>query len=287
MSFVPTTAWNPDAHRRHALCSALAMWADDLQRLASRHPDGEQVLRECLEETPITLDRLLWDELEGRESSARRAAGQRGTAAAQPRTTAGYWLRRRKLALHTEMQALVGVLPDLWRVLMDRKPKAVEAFSIRVGLACLALAQAEPSSQVDPAAWEEPTQRRVRQVASTLDPIALPASVLAGWGKAFTKQSQRSGEDKALRALGMSVLSGLFQRLPHATRAAMARHFQSSLCVSLAAGRPLHRYTSVEAELLESSLVRLFGHDEDDPPVFRPDLSTETPTTDPYAGGSA
>ncbi|MEM7624462.1 MAG: hypothetical protein AAF333_02415 [Planctomycetota bacterium] len=267
MAFTRTPNRNPDAHRRHALCSALALWADDLQRLAKRHPDADRLLAECLEVTPTTLDRLLWDELEARESATRRGPRQHRAPAAQPRTAPGYWVRRRRLAVQSELQSLVRVLPDLWRVLMDRKPAQVEAFAVRVGLACLALSDPleAPNAnglESDPFELDPDTDHRVRQIASSLDEITLDTDLLRAWRGAFGKQARRTTPDKALRALGMSVLSGLFQRMPAPTRAAMARHFQSSLCVSLSAGRPLHKFTPVEAELLEASFVRLFGHED-------------------------
>lgn len=253
----PPAGWDAATHRRRALCSALLMWADDAHRLAELHPEATGVGCECRDDVPTTIDRLLWDELEARESRSRRAAGNRRAPSPTPRTAAAYWNRRRKLALAGELAALVRVLPDLWRVLMDRRPDEVEQFAVRVGLAALALRPADDESQPS---FDEDTRLRVRKTASRLDGATFDPEITAAWRTAFEKQAAKGDADRALRALGMSVLAGVYEHLPHPTRAAMARHFQSSLCTSLAAGRPLRRLSPGQALELESVLAGVAGN---------------------------
>lgn len=245
--------WDQKLHQRRSLCSALATWADDPQRLARLHPDFDEVACECREVVPTTLERLLWDELEAREANARRASGRRRIPAPTPRTPAAFYLRRRKLALTTELAALVRQLPDLWRSLMDRRPEHVERFATTVGLVGLALAQAN-TPEMNPA-----LMKRLRDVAHYVQHVQLDTDITDAWQTAFIKQARRTSPDRALRALGMSVLASLFHALPEPTRAAMGRHFQSSLCASLSAGKPLRELDPPSRDALEAALTTLLA----------------------------
>jgi hypothetical protein len=233
------------ATRDAASSAALERWHPDHAALGTAAPDA--------------LHDLLWSETPDSDAGSPNGAA--------------YWQHRRRAALDTEWAWVMGVLPDIFRVLAELTPDALERLLLELAVEMVARAAPDDKEELRnflPPAGKELARRIVDCKAltrkgngdstSTDEPSAL--SELANTWRRLYIRGANKGRTRTdlLRSLALMQLASVSRLcLDPTVLAAVGRHARSNLFVVLATARVAFETTPTEAAALEPLLLDICG----------------------------
>ncbi|UCF32522.1 MAG: hypothetical protein JSV78_09315, partial [Phycisphaerales bacterium] len=228
------TSGEMDRRKAALLCAVVAREsADAAERMLQRHPEADVLLAARSRVKAESMPRLFLDDLQAAYSHVPKSTFTRDRERLLPEA---YWFRRRHLRKLRLWEAGAVSLAPCWRVLASMGPVEFETACVTVGAEMIAYSAASESPG-NVVRWLTPLGvKPARAVADRYvqlrdDPVS---EELAGrWHYAYGRNARRHRGDGIKFALGLGLLSGMYQRLNGEQQTAVQAVLDSSVRIDL------------------------------------------------------
>jgi hypothetical protein len=224
------TSGGMDRRKAALLCAVAALEpADVAVRMLQRHPEADVLLAARSRVKAEFMPRLFMDDLQASYRHVPKSSFTRDRERLLPEA---YWFRRRYLRKLRLWEQGAASLAPCWRMLASMGPLEFETACVSVGAEMIAYAAASESPG-NVVRWLAPLGvKPARAVADRYvqlrgDPVS---EELAGrWHYAYGRETRRYRGDGIKFALGLGLLSGMYQRLSGEQQTAVQAVLDSSV----------------------------------------------------------